>query len=78
VQEIVSFAVKQKCCGMSKKTSNILITALILLVGGGYWCYVSLASIVALAFNPILAILMLVGIPLGIYGLYRLVSFVNK
>jgi hypothetical protein len=63
---------------MSKKTTNILLTALILMIGGGYFCYVSLGAIVALAFNPVLAIVMLLGIPLGIFGVYRLVSFINK
>lgn len=63
---------------MSKKTTNLIITALILLIGGGYLCYIFLPAIVAFAYTPILAIVMLVGIPLVIYGIYRFVSFVNK
>lgn len=63
---------------MSKKSINILITTLIVVVIGGYFLYRSLPVIVAMAANTIMAVVILVGIPLMIYGLYRLVSFLNK
>jgi hypothetical protein len=63
---------------MSKKSANILITSLIFITVGGYFVYRSMHVILAIAGSGAVGIALLVGIPLVIYGVYKLVSFLNK
>ena len=63
---------------MSKKATNILITALLVILLVGYFIYGSLPAILSLAANTMMIFAILVGVPLCIYGLYRVVKWVNK
>ena len=62
---------------MSKKTTNLLLTLLIIIIGG-YLLFQSLPMVLAFATNTLYVLFMLIMIPLCIYGIYKLVSFLNK
>ena len=63
---------------MSIKTVNILITALIVVVAGGYLFFISMPFLIIFASNLIYMFMILGIIILLIYGLYKLVSLINK
>jgi len=62
---------------MSKKVANMLITTFIVLIGG-YFLFRFLPTLIAFAGNIIYLFLSLGIIALLIYGIFKLVSFLNR
>ena len=63
---------------MSKTTVNVLITIVLLIVLAVLFFFTYLPVLISMAANTLYVALLFSGIILLIYGLYKLVSYINR